>query len=100
MFRPSDLFAIAAIVLLVWMFCSRVFAFPSGMVLHIHGLGVVFGPTPVYLGMASLLCLCAAAYAFWPTDIGHGFGVWHFWITILSMIGFWAFFYLMSLQLP
>jgi len=92
--RPSELFAISATILLVLSFLSRLSTTQTGVGVHLRSTVHVFPPSTVFLMMASLLCFSAAIYAIVPLQMNVKAGVWHYWMTAIPIVIFWACFYL------
>lgn len=95
MSRAAELFAIAAFALLGLMFLSPLFSSPQDLVVSLRGTGFAFRPEIVFLGMAAVLTLWALAYAL-PLPMNSHAGLWHFWLTALSLLCFWSSFYFMG----
>jgi len=95
MTRPAELFAIAALVLLVLRELGRTFlTVPSGFAISIRGTGYVFPPESVAIVVATFLCFFAAIYSLSLLPFNVKAGLWHFWITSVGLAFFWICFYL------
>ncbi len=92
--RPSELFAISAAALLAFSFLSRFLPTQNFVGIHLRSVVYAFSPSTVCLAMASLLCFFAAIYSIWPLPMNYRVGLWHYWITALAIVAFWASFYL------
>ena len=96
--RPSELFAISAVVLLVLSFLSRLQARQTLLSINVGNTGYGFPPSTVFLAMASLLCLSATIYAIWPLRMNLKAGVWHYWMTAIPIAVYWICFYLFAFR--
>ncbi|HKS73311.1 MAG TPA: hypothetical protein VJQ82_08945 [Terriglobales bacterium] len=95
--RPADLFAIAAFALLGFLLlASPMFSSGQNLGVSIRGTGFAFRPEVGFLAMAGILTWWAFAYALWPLRLNVYAGLWHFWLTTLSVLFFWTSFYLMG----
>jgi hypothetical protein len=86
--RPTTLFAIAAICLLVFAFASRWIDPGRSLVFNFRGKGYVFSVSSICIFMAALLSIFAAVYAFWIVPMKQNAGSWHFWLTTAGNLSF------------
>jgi hypothetical protein len=93
--RSSELFVIAALVLLVFSLIAR-FIGPSGLGISItwRGTGYVLPPGSISIGLATLLCFFATIYSLWMLPFNRTATLLHFGLTALGILVFWVAFYL------
>ena len=95
MSRPTELFAIAAIVLLALGLLSKFLLPPQALGLTlIPRMGYIFPVGSVFVFLAALLCVAAAVYAFWLVPMNQKAALWHFWLTAAGIVLFWSGFFL------
>ena len=92
MTRPAKWFAVAALVVLLFSFVSRLLSSQRSLDLAIHDTYFVILPTRVSLLMAGVLTLFAGVYHFLP--LKRQAAACHFWVTTTGIAGFWMSFYL------
>jgi hypothetical protein len=92
--RSSELFVIAAVMLLVFSLIAR-FISPSSLGISIpwRGTGYILPPGSISVGLATLLCFFATIYSFWMLPFNRTATMWHFGLTALGILVFWVAFY-------
>jgi hypothetical protein len=77
--RPSELFVMSAIVLLVFalitLFTSSSVA---GLSITWRGTGYVLPPSSLCTGLATALCFFATTYSLWMLPFNRSAALWHF----------------------
>ena len=94
MTRPTEICAISAAALLILSFVSRLSARPAFFSIVVRRTSYGFAPDSIFMAMAAVLSLSAAAYAFWPLPMNVKAGAWHSWVTVGGIAVFWMCFYL------
>jgi len=92
--RPSESFALVAVILLVFSLIAR-FISPSGLGISVswRGAGYVLSPGSISVGLATLFCLFATVYSLWMLPFNKTATMWHFWLTTVGIgVFWWAFF--------
>ncbi len=93
MTRIPEMFAIGAIVLLVFALFSRFIGPPVSISVQWRGTGYLFPPASVGIAFATFLCLFAAVYSIWMVPMSEKWAMWHFWLTSVGIGMFWLSFY-------
>ena len=92
--RSSELFAISAIILLLFALVARFISPPGlGISLPWRGTGYVFPPAAACIAQATALCFFASVYSFYMLPFSRTAALWHFWLTDAGIALFWASFY-------
>lgn len=92
--RPSELFVISALILLLLALVAR-FINPSGLGISIpfRGIRYVLPPSMICVGQATALCFLATIYSLWMLPFNRMVSLFHFWLTALGIGVFWLAFY-------
>jgi hypothetical protein len=93
--RSSELFAIAALILLLFSLIAR-FISPSALGISIpwRGTGYVLPPGSISIALATLMCFFATIYSLWMLSFNRTATLLHFGLTALGILVFWVAFYL------
>ena len=93
--RSSELFVIAALMLLVFSLSAR-FISPSALGISItwRGTGYVLPPGSISIALATLMCFFATIYSLWMLPFNRTATLLHFGLTALGILVFWVAFYL------
>lgn len=93
--RSSELFAIAALMLLAFSFVSRFISTPGlGISIAWRGTGYMLPPSSISIGLATLLCFFGTIYSFWMLPFNRTATLLHFGLTAIGILVFWIAFYL------
>ena len=85
MTRSAEMFAIAAVILLVAGLLGRFLALNQFVVIQSYAFSV----RSVCICMAAFLCVFAATYSFWILPLNQKAAMWHFWLTSAAIVLFW-----------
>lgn len=92
--KASELFAIAALILLVFALVARFISSPSlGIGIPVRGTGYIVPPGTIGIGLASALCFVATIYSLWMLPFNRTATLFHFWLTAFGIVVFWLAFY-------
>jgi hypothetical protein len=99
--RPSELFVITTILLLLFALFAR-FISPSdvGISIHWRANAFMFPPGSVCIALATALCFFAAIYSLWMLPFSRTATLLHFWLTSIGIALFWLSFYRAATNLP
>lgn len=93
--RSSELFVIAALVLLAFSLLSRFIGTSSlGISVTWRGAGYVLPPSFISIGLATFLCFFGTIYSLWMLPFNRTATLLHFGLTAIGILVFWIAFYL------
>jgi hypothetical protein len=99
--RPPDLFAISALLLLVFALSVRsISPTVSGIMTHVGRNLYVFPPNSICIALATMLCFFATIYSLWMLPFNPTLSLWHFWLTSIGIAVFLSALYLSTANLP
>ena len=92
--KASELFAMGALILLVFALVTR-FISSSGLGIGIpfRGTGYILPPSTIGIGLATALCFVATIYSLWMLPFNRAASLFHFWLTAFGIGVFWLAFY-------
>ena len=96
MSRAAELFAIVAIVVLVFGLLARFASSNTTVALRLANSIVMIPVGSICLVLATLLCFCASIYSLWFLPMSPKAAAWHFWMTSTGIVLFWISFFLLA----
>lgn len=93
MSRAAILFALASTAALL---IGLLFPFRAGVVIHFGGAYYGMSGRAVCFITAAFFCFFAGLYSLWMLPMNEHAALWHFWMTSLSAVAFWAAFGLLQ----
>jgi hypothetical protein len=88
MIRAAELFAVATVIVILAGFLA---SSAPGVSVHFRNTAYVFPARYACFIIAGMLAFFAAVYSLWMLRINDSAALSHFWLTAISIIGFWAF---------
>ena len=92
--RSSELFVIAALMLLGFSLIARFISTPAlGISITWRGTGYGLAPASISVALATLMCFFATIYSLWMLPFSRTATLIHFGLTALGILVFWVAFY-------
>ena len=88
MFRPQELFAIGATILLVFGLVAPFFLPNLNVAVQWQGTGYLFPLRSACVVIAMFFFMFSAAYSVWVLPINERAAIWHFWLTSAGVLVF------------
>jgi heme/copper-type cytochrome/quinol oxidase subunit 1 len=100
MFRPQDLFAVGALILLVLGLLAPSLLPNLNVAVQWHGAGYLFPLRSACVVVATFFCIFSAAYSLWVIHVSERLAMWHFWLTTVGVLVFFLSFWCLARTVP
>jgi len=92
--KASELFAMGALILLVFALVARFISSSGiGITIPFRGTGYILPPSVIGIVLATALCFVATIYSLWMLPFNRTASLFHFWLTAVGIGVFWPAFY-------